>query len=157
MFSNHSYKKGGKSVINHVMRLFLSGTAAGLIILSSSCSGSRAYLKFENLKYPASMSKYLYDKDGSIVSPGNGLKISGHFEREETQWSILWTFVPLNSTAWVDEMINEEIRKVNGSGAINIEIGNVACKHIGIPVLGFIPLYPGCQKLSVSGDVVTVQ
>ena len=122
--------------------------------MTLNCAGSKAKFRFNNVKYPLSMSSALYNQRGKVVSVGNGLKKVGNFEFKKRYWTIFWTLIPLSSTSWIDAKINQIVAKKRGTGVANLRLETTGCKYNGLFLVGGLPFIPGCIHTTVRGDIV---
>jgi len=119
-----------------------------------ACSGSRATIRFEDLKYPCSTSAFLYGPNHEVLVKGKDLTTVGMFEYEKTYWGILWSSVHLSNSKDVMNKMNQEIRSKNGEGIINLTV--IATTHdinSCIP-LNVLPFWPGATKVKFFGEIV---
>lgn len=129
--------------------------AVGLLLsLLSHCAGHKGVLKLEELKYPASFSGYIYDKDFKPVRIEGGLKKLSTVRVARTGWSMLYGFTKLSDSARVIDDFNSEVEKAGGQGVVNLEIAHSDCFLNSLFPLTLLPFWVGCSKIEVSGDVV---
>src|SRR5512135_1769881 len=89
------------------------------LLFLSCASAGRAKLRLNDLKYPVSMSPYLFGPSGNLLKRGSGLRVVSHFQYEKTQWAILYGFLPVQGdSAWSREM-NRQIQSNSGEGMVD--------------------------------------
>ncbi len=128
-----------------------------IAFLSAGCSGARGTIKLDDLKYPASMSPYLYGPDFQVVAAGKELEVIGKYENSKTYVGFLWTLLSIGNDSSFIETLNEEIKKQNGDGIVNVKV-NVSDTTLNqIPVTMLIPIWPGAAKVKITGDIVRLR
>ena len=132
-------------------------TIAIFIISTINCAGSRGSIKFSELKYPASMSGYLYNNKKETLVKGDKLKVVQNFSYQKTFWSILYSYKSLSDEEEIVMALNEAIKDNNGYGVINLSAEMRACKINSIPVLSVLPIWPGCADITLKGEIVKVE
>ncbi len=130
---------------------------SGILILTallSSCAGSKAVIKLEDLKYPASMSAYIYNSQGKILSVGSGLNKIGNWKFKKKFWSIGYSYLDLSGDSEVAESMNAAIREANGTGIVNFKAESERCGYSYIPIFPILPVFPECIDVKFEGDIV---
>jgi hypothetical protein len=125
-----------------------------LPLFSSCTAGARGFVKFNNLKYPVSLSPHLFDKSGKIVSESNELKVIGQIDYEKTVYSMLYTIATINPQQEFGDIINHQISEKNGDGVINLSVSTRGCVYNYIPIISLLPMWPGCTVINLSGDII---
>lgn len=136
------------------MRALLKILALFLFAIMVSCAGARGNLRFDELKYPVSMSPALYDKDNTVVFYKRELKPVGKLDYTKTIWSTLWTAVTFNPSQELGGPINTQIEENGGEGVVNMTVHVRNCSLNYIPILAWLPIWPGCTVVNIEGDVV---
>lgn len=148
--TNHYIKKfqGNPMKLNKYIVLLL-------IIFLTNCAGSRASLKFQKLKYPCSMSAFLYGPNNEVLMKGRDLIVIGHVSFKQTFWGTCWSIIPLTDDTEFDDKINFEIKKLNGDGVINLQIQATSGKINQCLPFNLLPIWFGNTTVEVFGEVVT--
>lgn len=125
-----------------------------LSALFPACSGSRATIRFENLKYPCSTSAFLYGPNQEILVKGKDLKTVGFFQYEKKYWGILWSALRLSDSKDVMQKMNQEIINKNGEGIINLTVVAETHKINNVIPLNVLPIWPGATNVKFYGEIV---
>jgi hypothetical protein len=129
-----------------------------LLTLLASCSIGIGVVRTDELKYPASLSPYLPDADGTIVSEQKGLEIIGKAYTSKRFYRIVYGAFPLNDTEWESGVeLNAQVEKAGGQGLVNVEIENSPCAISQTGLLNIVPIWPGCNLVEIRGDIVKVK
>lgn len=144
----------------HNTLLFRLLTALGTILLIlEGCSSSRGTLNFESLKYPVSMSAFLYDKHHSIVMKQKELKALHSFVFKKTFWTLGYGLIRLSSGEALSDSLNSIIEKYGGDGIINLSItieqgvvNKIYTFFLFIP--SYVPFFPGSADVTIQGEIV---
>jgi hypothetical protein len=143
-------------VINRIM---ISAILLYSLLLLSGCSSSKGALSFNTLKYPTSMSAFLYDKNHNLVMKGRELDSINSFKYKKTFWNVAYGLIPLSDDQSISDALNEIVEKYKGDGIINltitIEQGTANKIYSFLMYLpSYIPILPGSARITVSGEVV---
>ena len=114
-------------------------------------------IKFDDLNYPVSMSAFAYGEKGEILVKGNDLKVISDFSFSKTMWYLFYGNLSLSDNKEFVEEMNQFILKNKGDAMINFKIQNQHCFLDLFIILNYIPLWPNCHKLNLSGEVVRVK
>lgn len=129
-----------------------------LLALFVSCSIGIGVVRTDELRYPASLSPYLPNADGSIVSEQKGLEIIGKAYTSKRFYRIVYGAFPLNDIEWESGTeLNAQVEKAGGQGLVNVEIENSPCGISQTVVLNIVPIWPGCNLVEIRGDIVKVK
>lgn len=131
-----------------------------LLLTIFGCAGANGNIRLGNLKYPASMSAYLYGPNKEIVVKGKELKVVSNFLYEKSIWGIMYTAIPL--TGDLDDVLtnemNEAVINADGDGIINVAVtAQENCGISRIPVINWLPIWPGRVDITVNGEIVKIQ
>lgn len=118
-----------------------------------ACGGARGTLAFDGLKYPVSSSPFVYAPDGQPVTLG-ALAQVGYIDEAVRLWGILYSWIPLSGTKDISDLINARIAAVGGEGVINLALHVSNCGINYIPFINWLPIYPGCTYVRVTGNIV---
>jgi hypothetical protein len=132
--------------------------AAGLLLVASlllqlGCAGGRGDVRFDSLRYPVSMSGYVYDQKNRALSP-KSLDVVAEFEHEARLWGMFFSWIPVNGDLDLSEPINRDVDAAGGEGVINLSVKSEGCAFNYIPGLSLLPFWPGCADVTVAGQVV---
>ncbi len=130
-----------------VIALALCGAGCGMGFSGGS-------IRFDDLKYPASMSGSLYGPNGEVTNTENGLKEIDGFYYSREYWSMFYSLVPLSGTNDIVEQMNMKIEKAGGDGMINVKVISDYSKLTSIWPLNLLPIWPGCSEVQVRGTIV---
>lgn len=125
-----------------------------LLIAFAACGGARGTVAFDTLKYPVSSSAFVYAPDGQPITLGPMLQPVGVLDEDVRLWGILYSWIPLTGTKDVSELINARIAAAHGEGVINLALAVSNCGINYIPFLNWLPIYPGCTYVHITGQIV---
>lgn len=139
-----------------IRRLSLVFTIPISMLLSLGCSAgaSGGRIHFDSLKYPVSMSKSLYGPNKEILQDGVNLEHIKDFEFSMEHCSVLYSIVPLTSTRKISDQMNKEIDAAGGDGMTQVSFTTDNSWATAVPILHILPIWPGCQQITVSGHIV---
>ncbi len=133
---------------------FTQWILSGLFCLTiTSCAGAFGKIKFDDLAYPASMSGYLYNAFGAVVSL-NDMEVMGVFSFQKRFFGVFYSAIPLTGSFDIGSIMNREIKKLKADGIVNVTVKAVGCRINSVPLMVWLPLWPGCAKVEVSGLIV---
>jgi len=120
--------------------------------ISAGCAGGRMQAQADDLDYPVSLSKALFDKKGKVVIPTEDQKVE-HFSLSLPKWTIFWSLVPLSDP---DHDLSKELQSIiersGGDAIVNLTVetsGNL------LSILAcLIPVIPSSAGVVIEGDVV---
>ncbi|HEY3359193.1 MAG TPA: hypothetical protein VGQ83_38445 [Polyangia bacterium] len=128
----------------------------GVVALASvlgGCAGARGTLAFDQLKFPVSSSAFIYAPDERPVTVNELVRV-GRVQWVERIWGIFWSWIPLSGVKDVSFPINAQIAAAGGEGVINLAIKAENCGMNYVPFINWLPIYPGCTYVTITGDVV---
>jgi hypothetical protein len=130
-----------------------------LIIASGlfGCVGARPDITFEKARVPISMSSVVLDSYGLPLTPKYQIPV-GRFKAEKTGYAMLYTFLPLNSVDFSDE-VNHQVLVVNGAAVVNLEVTLMTsgCSTSNfLQITQALPIYLGCVTVTLEGDIIQV-
>jgi len=144
---------------SHIRRLSLLLVILSISYFFPGCSSTRASLKFESLKYPASMSAFLYDQNDQVAMKGEQLISLFSFKLKKTFWAIGYGLIPLSSEGAISDSLNSLVEKHKGDGIINLSVtidqgvvNKLYSVFLFIPSL--IPVFPSSANITITGDIV---
>ncbi|MCB0221238.1 MAG: hypothetical protein KDH09_16180 [Chrysiogenetes bacterium] len=136
--------------------VILLATLALAALTGTGCSGSKYSMRLQSLRYPASMSGYLYDEDERMLSEKD-MEVIGEFNEKTRLWAMAWGLATLNgesSDQELAELINAAVEKRGGEGVIDLGFSSETCGINFAPAISILPLWPGCTSIQASGTIV---
>ena len=125
-----------------------------VVTVLGACSGARGTLAFDTLKYPVSSSAFVYAPDGQPLTIGPALQAVGAIDEPVRLWGIFYSWIPLSGTKDISELINARIAAAGGDGVVNLALHVSNCGINYIPFINWLPIYPGCTYVQVTGMIV---
>lgn len=119
----------------------------------SACTGSRGTIRVSEAGIPASFSPVL-EKSGNRYILGKNARKIGDLDIKHTQWGMFYTLASLSDDKHLGKSIGDQTRKLNGDGVVNLVIQAKNCAINGIPVMNFLPFWPGCTTVAITGDII---
>ena len=128
-----------------------------LTVALVGCTGARTEIRFDETRYPISMSAWVPDETGRPLGPDD-LEVVGKFKLTGRRWSLIYTAVPLGWPIDLSEEINAAIEKAGGEAVVNLDV------QAGLPFfpdlfpgglfLHWLPVWPGSIIGTIDGDIV---
>lgn len=137
-----------------IRRLLITVSLSLVFILIGDCSGGRANLRLSELRYPVSLSGFLFGERGEILGKGSKLRVVRIFKYEKSYWNIGYSFLGFSDESAFDHYINKEIEIAGGDGVINLKVTSTGCLINSTPCLTFLPVWPGCTVVKIRGEIV---
>jgi hypothetical protein len=138
-------------------RIFLLLFSAMVILIISGCGVSGCRINFDELKYPASMSGYLYGPTGESIGHGTGLTPIQDFRHIAYLCSIFYSIVPLTRSSDIIELMNKRIESTGGDGMTDVSVSSDYDKLTSVVFLNLLPIWPGCSEVTVKGTIVRLE
>ncbi|AKV01593.1 hypothetical protein AKJ09_08256 [Labilithrix luteola] len=132
------------------------GAVLALVAFGTGCAGARTTVVADTAQYPISLSRAVRDADGTLVASGRATPVA-RLEFETTVWGLLYSSVKLNPRTDISEAVNEQMAAVNGDAVVNVHVKTGRCATEFFPFLNLLPIWPGCTKVRVEGDIIKVQ
>jgi len=124
-----------------------------MALLLASCAGAHYRISADRLRYPASLSPVLPDGQGKPLSLDKDLQPLGEFAFTRTSVGF---FYSMTGTAIdLSDDLNREVETRRGEGIVRLALRPKLCATSWFFPLTILPIYPGCQNVSVTGTVVT--
>jgi hypothetical protein len=95
-------------------------------------------MKFDELRYPASMSSYLYGPNNELLAKDRELRVINRFSGEYDYWGTFYSLMPLTGTKDIGEEINKAIEEAGGEGIVNVKVMSETNSLDEFPFLGEI-------------------
>jgi hypothetical protein len=137
-------------------RFMVGVLAAGCLFIGTGCAGARTTIAADHAAYPVSLSPAVRDSDKKIVS-GDDLEHVAKFRADATAWGMPYSAIRLNPRTDISAQINDQIRRAGGEAIVNLKIMSAQCGANFAALIDAIPLWPGCAKIAVEGDIVKVK
>jgi hypothetical protein len=126
-----------------------------IVVLTAGCAGGRTSIVAKDASYPVSLSEGVRDRDGALVEDERK-DFVGTFEDERMAWGMFYSSVKLTPTKDISRNVNDQVQKVNGDAVINLRVATAHCGWNFVPILNLLPVWPGCAKVKIEGDIVRV-
>jgi hypothetical protein len=123
-------------------------------IIASCAAGSRGQIRFDDLKFPASMSAYLYGPDNEILAKDKDLKVIKKYYYRTNSWNIVYSLISFSNNGDVIEDINRAITESGGDGIVSVEVSAQDGITNSILLLNLLPFWPTYSKIIIEGDIV---
>lgn len=131
----------------------LTSISCVALALVGGCAGGRSNLRFDDTRYPVSLSPTVLGSDGVVLLPA-GREVVGKLEIETKVYGLLWAAVPLTPNKDLSTQVNEQIEQAGGQAVVNLRVTSRQCGLNSAWVLSTVPLWPGCSKVFVQGDII---
>jgi hypothetical protein len=132
------------------MLLFVATIAAG------GCAGGRSNLRFEDTRYPISLSPTVLGSDGGLLLPAQR-EVVGKLEIETKVYGVMWAAVPLTPNKDLSAKVNDAVARAGGQAVVNLRVTSRQCGLNHAWVISTVPLWPGCSHVFVQGDIIREQ
>ena len=132
--------------------LAVMGVAAAL----TGCAGASSDVVAPGAKVPISLSRAVRDADGAVV-PQERQEVVGHFEKKSTSWGMAWSLVDLTPKTDLSPAVNEQVVRAKGDAVVRLAVRSKPCGLNFVPILAWLPIWPGCNDLVIGGDIVRVK
>lgn len=118
------------------------------------CAGARYDVTAATAKYPLSFSPALPDESGAILRLGEGLDATGFLNIDTTTYGFFYGAT--GDTVDISEEVNRQVKSQGGEGVVGLSLASTSCALNYLFPLMYLPFWPGCQGLTVTGRVVKV-
>lgn len=142
-------------VIERLRRFFCLAAGVTTLAGATGCVGARTNVVAPDAAYPVSLSRAVRDADGTIVSQDRAVKV-GTFRARFTAWGLFYTAVRLNPRTDISKSLNNQVKTAAGDAVVNLRVMSSVCAMDYIGVFFHTPLWPGCTKITVEGDIIKV-
>jgi hypothetical protein len=131
------------------------GRATVLAALTiAGCAGARVSVTADRAAYPISLSDSVADGGGKLWKRNELVKV-GTFETHHTALGFAYSAVTPWSTVDVSEEVNAQVAASAGEAVVGLEVrSSNVCGLNAVPVLPLLPIWPGCVRVDVTGDIV---
>lgn len=120
------------------------------------CAGASSEVTAPAARMPVSFSRGVRDAEG-VVLPQERQEVVGHFEERSTAWGIGWSYLSLTPKTDLSGALNEQVAAAKGDAVVRFGVRAKPCAMNFVPVLGWLPIWPGCSKLVATGDIIRVK
>ncbi len=115
--------------------------AMSLLITQIGCASGSIKLKANNLDYPVSMSKGMFDENLDVKTENRGLKVIDDFSFTVTRTGLFWglfnfSFSKTGSTEDISQKLNNIVKEKGGDGIIDLQIKRNQLYSAGNAFLG---------------------
>lgn len=131
----------------------LTSISCVVLALLDGCAGGRSNLRFDDTRYPVSLSPTVLGSDGVVLLPARR-EVVGKLEIETKVYGLLWAAVPLTPNKDLSTQVNDQIERAGGQAVVNLRVTSRQCGLNSAWVLSTVPLWPGCSKVFVQGDII---
>lgn len=129
--------------------------AALALSTAAGCVGANTSVVAPDAHYPVSLSRGVRDRDGSLV-PEARRKVVGAFSEERMAWSMFYKLARLTPKTDLSQSIDQQVKAAGGDAVVNLRVGTLHCELNYAPLLTALPIWPGCAKVFVRGDIIKV-
>ena len=118
----------------------------------AGCAGGMGIIKAEDIEYPVSLSKSVFDHAGKPVIPTTGAVV-GRFSFSLSQWTLLFTLVKLSGVERdISARLKQEIEAHGGNAIVNLTV--TGRTDLFWYITSLVPILPTSCKITIAGDVV---
>ena len=129
-------------------------SALAVALTAAGCAGARVAVTADRAAYPISLSDSVADGSGKLWRRSELVKV-GTFEAHHTSIGFAYSALTPRSTVDVSDDVNAQVAASAGEAVVGLEItSSGACALNNVPVLPILPLWPGCVRVEVKGDIV---
>jgi len=125
-----------------------------MFFLLTACAGARGSIVLKDVNHPVSMSPYIYDKNGQVLSINKGLTYNGGFLIEKTYYGTFYSLIKLSGDDDVNQQINDAVKASNSDAVVNLHYVVDQGGTNGCCPLTWLPIWPGTTKVFIMGDMV---
>ena len=111
-------------------------------------------MRFDELKYPASMSAYLYGPNNELLAKDRELQVIEPFSYKTRFWGTFYSLVPLTGTKDVSKEVNKKIEASGGDGIINVKVTAKPGFLTQFHPLTLLPFWPSFTEVLMEGEIV---
>jgi hypothetical protein len=134
--------------------MFGRAIALGVALTAVGCAGARVAVTADRAAYPISLSDSVADGSGKLWRRSELVKV-GTFEAHHTSIGFAYSALTPRSTVDVSDDVNAQVAASAGEAVVGLEItSSGACALNNVPLLPILPLWPGCVRVEVKGDIV---
>ncbi|MFT3713597.1 MAG: hypothetical protein QM817_38560 [Archangium sp.] len=117
------------------------------------CAGARTTIVAPDTRFPVSLSEGMRAPDGHLLEPAE-MEVVGTFESKRTIWGMLYSIIPLTPTTDLSKEVDQQVEAAGGQAIVRLKTEAQHCAFNHFIVFSFIPVWPGCSNIVVSGDII---
>lgn len=121
----------------------------------AGCAGARTKVTADASQYPISLSRGVRDADGELAPQERVVKV-GRFHHKATAIAHFYSAAPVKDKHDISTFVNRQVSAHGGDAIVNLRVRSQHCGLDLVPVLNWIPLWPGCVHVDIEGDIVKV-
>lgn len=125
------------------------------VLALTGCAGAGTKVTADGSQYPISLSRGVRDADGEIAPQERVAKV-GRFHHKTTQYAFFYSAAPVKDKHDISAFVNRQVAAHGGDAIVNLRVRSQHCGLDLVPVLNWIPLWPGCVHVDIEGDIVKV-
>jgi hypothetical protein len=123
-------------------------------LLTLGCTGATANVRAEQARYPLSFSGGVPEAGGKLLIAERDLEVVGHFDESYSEFTAVYGAVGDDGIVDISEDVNEAIAESGGEAVIRLRVDAAHCAFNYFGPLTWLPFWPGCTIVDVSGDIV---
>lgn len=120
-----------------------------LALTLGACAGGEGSVRFDGLRYPASLSPVLRVREAR-----RPLEQVGRVQVQGRSWASVWRLVSFNPTVDLSHQINAQVEAAHGTGVVNLKVQVTGCGVNAVFLLDWLPIWPSCTLVEITGDIV---
>jgi hypothetical protein len=132
----------------------LLGLLVVLAYTQAGCAGAECNITADRAKYPMSFSRGLPNDTGRTLTVGDGLKVVGSLDIEKTKLGFLYGLT--KGSLDISDELNRQVQTKGGEGVVALKLETRGCALNYLFPLMYLPFWPGCLSVQVTGRVVKV-
>ena len=118
-----------------------------------SCAGARTTIVADDARFPVSLSEGMRAPDGHLLEAAE-MEVVGQFEHKRTIWGLLYSVIPLTPTTDISREVDAQVQSAGGQAVVRLKTEAQHCALNHFIVFSFLPIWPGCSYVTVSGDII---
>ena len=124
------------------------------LALLSGCAGGRCLVTAKSVRQPVSFTPCVLDASGKIRT-ATPQQVVRHIEISKTNWSMLWTAVPLSGRKCdISPEINAKLQETPGDAITNLTVRAQGSNFLHWYIAALAPIIPCYVDVKVQGDIV---
>lgn len=127
-----------------------------IALATGGCAGARTEIVAPHAAVPISLSHAVRAADGALV-PAADREVVGTFHDERMAWGLFYSAVKLTPEKDISDEVNAQVARAGGDAVVMLRIEAHACAASYFAVLNALPVWPGCTKVTIDGDIVRVR
>lgn len=127
-----------------------------LLPLLVGCAGARTAIIAPNATYPVSLSEGMRAADGHVLDKSE-MKVVATFHEERTAWGMFYSAIRFTPRTDLSDAVNKQVADAKGEGIVRLRVESKACWLDYAIFLTLLPVWPGCAKLTIDGEIIKQQ